>query len=229
MNRPAHRTGSWLLSADRPFVCRSARVAECPARSSADRAPLTGTSRWAQCYGQNLISTSWPVPCLPSPKPSKLQRSKTGQLTSALANLRRPRQMTHRQLPSEAVSLGTGSAIDPAAYALAIKNRLADTNSCMEFGAVTSYDVNSEIGQIIASDGARLRFTYYQGQNLISVPKSSVPLFSGHHEQPEDYFLKVPQSGDVVVFERSDRLVRWGYMAHYQDLTSRQYTKRLVS
>jgi hypothetical protein len=70
-------------------------------------------------------------------------------------------------------------------------------------------------------DGDFLTFAYEQGQNMMITDSSTVPRFTGRHRQPQGYRLKYPEAGDLILFEGTDqqRLVRWGYLTHYEMLT----------
>ncbi len=93
----------------------------------------------------------------------------------------------------------------------------------MLFGVIHSYDKGSQTGQLLSSGSQLLNFAYGQGQNLMNEGNASTPAFTGRHEQPKGYSLKIPVPGELVIFESADGLLaRWGYICHYQTLAIRR-------
>jgi hypothetical protein len=84
----------------------------------------------------------------------------------------------------------------------------------MEVGLIVGFDPDTEHGSILSSEGEVLRFSFEDGQNFCSVSALSVPQFTGRHDQPGDFKLKMPKLGDPVVFVSGGRngpVQAWGY------------------
>ena len=92
-------------------------------------------------------------------------------------------------------------------------------------GIVTAYDNNKQSGEITDTAGNKMNFYYKDGQSLIYGNSLVIPQFSGHHDRPTGYALKVPAIGDAICFTKLNKgMVKvWGYVRHFIDLTERQY------
>jgi len=94
-------------------------------------------------------------------------------------------------------------------------------------GVITLLNENACAGAITAPGGQQYYFDYVVGENLMMCDDSPVPLFTGHHEQPEGSRLKLPMVGDAVVFvpdaEGASSVRVWGYASHFVYLTERRY------
>ncbi len=93
----------------------------------------------------------------------------------------------------------------------------------MILGIVTTYDSDTESGEITDNEGRTLDFYYHDGQNMEIGNDFVAPQLTGHHEQPEGYILKAPMIGDPVAFNGEYRVETWGYARHFVDLAERQY------
>lgn len=95
----------------------------------------------------------------------------------------------------------------------------------MNLGIVTAYDSDKQSGEITDTLGNRLRFYYKDGQNMLYGNNLVTPEFSGHHEQPSGYSLKLPAVGDPVSFTKPDEgtVDTWGYIRHFIDLVERRH------
>lgn len=95
----------------------------------------------------------------------------------------------------------------------------------MEIGLIKSYDKAAQVGSLVSTEGQELTFGYINGQNMIFSNSGVTPQFSGRHEQPDGYSLKLPSEGDSVVFRKySNGLVAtWSYLYHFTDSAERHY------
>lgn len=101
----------------------------------------------------------------------------------------------------------------------------------MEVGVVTAFDLFTHTGVISTSEGNEYSFAYQQGQNQAYGPGLDSPVFSGRHEQPAGFGLKLPRPGDPVLFQlsASDGISVWGYLRHYLDLAEHRHGTQFVS
>jgi hypothetical protein len=101
----------------------------------------------------------------------------------------------------------------------------------MNLGIVTTFDNDKQSGEITDTLGNKLSFFYKDGQNMLSGDDLVTPKFSGHHEQPSGYSLKLPAVGDPVSFIKLDNgTVRlWGYVRHFMDLVERKHGTRFAA
>lgn len=95
----------------------------------------------------------------------------------------------------------------------------------MNLGIVTTFDNDKQSGEIADTLGNKLMFYYKDGQNMVYGDDLVTPKFSGHHEQPSGYSLKLPAVGDSVSFAKPDKgMVNvWGYARHFTDLAEKQH------
>jgi len=100
-----------------------------------------------------------------------------------------------------------------------------------EAGIVSKYNDIKQRGVIASSDGRTHRFRFTDGQNMMSGDDLVVPRFTGRHDQPPGFRLKVPRVGDAVIFTAKPRqgYITWGYMQHYLYLVERKHGSEFLA
>jgi hypothetical protein len=94
----------------------------------------------------------------------------------------------------------------------------------MQIGVVTKFDSRSEQGSIEDTNGRVFEFSYQNGENLVIDVRHPCPQFTGRHAQSPGFQLKLPRTGDAVLFVRNKRgELTWGYVEHFTFLLLRRH------